>query len=201
MGEPARERAVFGFEVRDLDAKGPYTRIEGKAVPYDTWANVGAYMERFKPDAFKKSIGESAKPLPLMLFHARDDAWPIGQAIRWQSKADGLYGTWQLNGQPNAQRAAQMAESGDLGYLSIGFVPIRSEPVMASDYNPDLGEEHMDRMTRVEARLVETSIVPTPAYADAQILAVRDYRRPGGTTPRLTAYRRVWDRERATLCN
>jgi phage head maturation protease len=72
---------------------------------------------------------------------------------------------------------------------------------MASDYNPDLGEEHMDRMTRVEARLVETSIVPTPAYADAQILAVRDYRRPGGTAPRLTAYRRVWDRERATLCN
>ena len=104
------ERAVFGFEVRDLDTgKGPYTQIEGRAVPYDTWANVGPYMERFKPDAFKKSISEMTKRLPLMLFHARDDPWPIGQAVQWQSRSDGLHGQWQLNGSPNAQRAAEMA--------------------------------------------------------------------------------------------
>ena len=42
-------------------------------------------------------------------------------------------------------------------------------PELAGDYNPMLGEDHMDRITRVEARLVETSIVPTPAYADAQV--------------------------------
>ena len=194
------EFAVFGFEVRDIDAgKGPYTRIEGKAVPYDTWANVGPYMESFKPDAFKKSISEMSRPLPLMLFHARDDPWPIGQAVRWQSKPDGLHGVWQLNGSPNAQRAAELAASGDLGYLSIGFVPIRSTPEMAGDYNPALGEDHMDRMTRTEARLVETSIVPTPAYKDAQITLVRAYDRPGGARPKLAAYRSVWTRDRASL--
>jgi HK97 family phage prohead protease len=192
--------AVFSFEVRDLDAgKGPYTRIEGRAVPYDVWANVGPYMERFKPDAFKKSISEMTKPLPLMLFHAREDPWPIGQAVKWTSKPDGLHGSWQLNGSPNAQRAAEFAASGDLGYLSIGFIPIRSSPEMAGDYNPALGEDHMDRTTHTEASLVETSIVPTPAYADAQITLVRAYSRPGGTRPRLTAYRSTWERERANL--
>ena len=62
-----------------------------------------------------------------------------------------------------------------------------------------LGEDHMDRITRVEARLVETSIVPTPAYADAQVTLVRDYRRPIRDRPRLTAYRRLWAEQRANL--
>jgi HK97 family phage prohead protease len=194
---------VFSFEARDLDpGKGPYTRIEGKAVPYDVWANVGSYMERFKPDAFKKNLSEQTKPRPLMLFHGRDDMWPIGMSTRWQSKSDGLYGVWLLDGSPNAQRAAEMAATGQLGFLSIGFVPIRTEPTeMAKDYNPALGEDHMDRVTRVEARLVEVSVVPTPAYAEAEITLVRSrpYDRPGGATPKLEAYRRMWDPVRATL--
>ena len=193
------ERAVFGFEIRDLDGPTPYTRIEGKAVPYDTWANVGAYLERFRPEAFKKSIGEGAKALPLMLFHGRDDMWPIGKSVGWSSKPDGLYGRWQLNGSPNAQRAAEMAASGELGFLSIGFVDLRSKMDLAADYNPALGEDHMDRITRVEARLVETSIVPTPAYADAQVTLVRAYRRPEAARPRLTVYRQLWQAERANL--
>jgi HK97 family phage prohead protease len=135
------------------------------------------------------------------LFHGRDDLWPIGLATRWQSKDDGLYGTWQLNDSPNAQRAAAMAKSGELGFLSIGFVDVRSVPELAGDYNPMLGEDHMDRITRIEARLVETSIVPTPAYADAQVTLVRDYRRPPGPDrqPRLKAYRDVWNRDRAAF--
>ena len=86
-----------------------------------------------------------------------------------------------------------MAETGELGYLSIGFVPIRSVPEMAGDYNPALGEDHMDRITRVEARLVETSIVPTPAYADAEVTLVRSYRRPPG--PEQQEHLRAWRAE------
>jgi HK97 family phage prohead protease len=198
------ERTAFAFEVRDVapPARRPFTTIEGRAVPYDTYANVGPYLERFKRDAFKKSISESARPLPLMLFHGRDDLWPIGVATRWQSKDDGLWGQWRLNDSANAQRAAEMAESGELGYLSVGFIPIRSVPDdTVADYNPALGEDHMDRLTRVEARLVETSIVPSPAYAEAEITLVRAYHRPPGPEQqaRLKAWRAEEERLRSTL--
>jgi HK97 family phage prohead protease len=192
------ERSVFEFRHDAVESVGRFTRLEGRAVPYNTWANVGPYLEQFKPGAFAKSIRETAAALPLMLFHGRDDLWPIGLATRWQSKDDGLYGSWQLNDSPNAQRAAAMAKSGELGFLSIGFVDVRSVPELAGDYNPDLGEDHMDRITRIEARLVETSIVPTPAYADAQVTLVRDYRRKVAQS-RLHAYRQVWQAERANL--
>jgi len=193
------ERAVFEFRHDAVESVGRFTRIEGRAVPYNTWANVGPYLEQFKPGAFAKSIRETAAALPLMLFHGRDEMWPIGLATKWTSRDDGLYGTWQLNDSANAQRAAAMAKSGELGFLSIGFVDVRSQPELAGDYNPALGEDHMDRITRIEARLVETSIVPTPAYADAQVTLVRDYRRPRREQPRLVAYQRMWAAERATL--
>lgn len=197
----SRDRAIFEFRAAEVETAGPFTRIEGRAVPYNTWANVGPYLEQFKPRAFAKSIRETAAALPLMLFHGRDELWPIGKAVRWADRDDGLHGVWELNDNPNAQRAAAMAKSGELGFLSIGFTDIRSEPEMAGDYNPGLGEDHMDRITRIEARLVETSIVPTPAYADAQVTLVRDYRRPAGPDrrPRLHEYQRVWQAERATL--
>lgn len=190
-------RSLFQLEVRDLDVSGraPFTTIEGRAVPYDTWANVGPYLERFKRGAFGKSTGEGAKSLPLMLFHGRDELWPIGRSTRWRDRPDGLHGEWELNDTANAQRAASMAKSGELGFLSIGFVDIRSVPDLAADYDPMLGEDHMDRVTRVEARLVEVSIVPTPAYADAEVTQVRAYRRPTGPdvdpTPSLTAWKRI----------
>jgi len=125
------ERALFNLElqVRDLDTgrRGSLlTHLEGRAVPYNTWANVGGYMERFRPGAFAKSINENRKALPLMLFHGRDDLWPIGLATKWSSENDGLYGVWRLNDSPNAQRAAEMARTGELGFLSIGFTDIRS---------------------------------------------------------------------------
>lgn len=192
------ERAVFEFRHDAVESVGRFTRIEGRAVPYNTWANVGPYLEQFKPGAFAKSIRETAAALPLMLFHGRDEMWPIGLARKWTSRDDGLYGTWELNDSPNAQRAAQMAKTGELGFLSIGFVDVRSTPELAGDYNPMLGEDHMDRITRIEARLVETSIVPTPAYADAQVTLVRDYRRKVARS-RLDAYQRLWQAERATL--
>ena len=192
------DHAVFEFRHDAVESVGRFTRIEGRAVPYNTWANVGPYLEQFKPGAFAKSIRETAAALPLMLFHGRDDLWPIGKAARWTSRDDGLYGTWELNDSPNAQRAAAMAKSGELGFLSIGFQDMQSKMELAGDYNPMLGADHMDRITRVEARLVETSIVPTPAYADAQVTLVRDYRRKVPQT-RLAAYQRLWQEQRANL--
>ena len=53
------ERAVFEFRHDAVESVGRFTRIEGRAVPYNTWANVGPYLEQFKPGAFAKSIRET----------------------------------------------------------------------------------------------------------------------------------------------
>ena len=70
---------------------------------------------------------------------------------------------------------AVLAEDGDLLGMSVGFLPIKSEwqILAATEWAPDLGPDHMDRVMRRESRLVEVSLTPTPAFADAEVTCVR----------------------------
>lgn len=204
------ERNLYAtiLEIRDVETSGggPYTHLEGRAVPYDTWANVGWYLEQHAKDSLKQSTtGGTGKTLPLLLFHDHR-SFPIGGSVEWRSDSDGLYGVWVLNDRPEAQEAARLAKSGELGYMSIGFLPIRSNWDWAEEWQPELGPDHMDKVTRLESRLLEVSVVSTPAFADAEVTLVRHKlargaraegmavpARPG--TPHLDA----WRRERARL--
>ena len=179
----------------EVTGRNPYRYLEGRAVPYDTWADIGWFLEQHRAGSFKRTTaGRTGARLPLLLFHDnRSLSATIGHAEAWRSDDDGLYGVWRLNESPNAQRAGEMARSGELGFLSVGFVDIRSVPELVDDYDPALGEDHMDRITRIEARLVETSIVPTPAYRDAVVTCVRAYKRSrrDAPAPRLAAWRQI----------
>ena len=151
--------------------------IEGRAVPYDDPEPVGLFLEEFAPGALNASTVYGSQPLPLLLLHRSGD-WPIGRSTGWTSPADGLHGTWQLSDTADARQAHQMARSGEMGYLSIGFVPIVNEWTFLSDsqWNPELGPSGMDRVRRIEGRLVETSLCSTPAYAGAIVTDVRNAR-------------------------
>jgi len=130
-------------------------------------------MESVRHGCFDKSLDETGDALPLHLFHD-SDSFPIGVSTAWERKRDALYGTWRLDAGEEAQRAAALAADGLLGYMSVGHSPIRSdwEFVEPGDWNPDLGPDHMDKLTRVESRLVEVSLLTVPAYPQAQVLAV-----------------------------
>lgn len=142
--------------------------LEGRAVPYNTPANLGWYTEIIAPGCFTKSIREAAKALPLLLFHdSRSLDTIIGTADSWDERADGLWGVWALSEAEHAQRAAQMAEEGLLGFMSVGFMPIRSETVYDDQDNATV--------TRHEARLLETSLTPTPVFKDATVAKVRHH--------------------------
>lgn len=169
------EVRVFGVELREVQAVGkPYRYLEGRAVPYDTFADVnGVFLEAHQADSFKRSTkGGTGKALPLLLFH-NNQTWPIGHAESWDHRSDGMHGVWRLNEMPESQRAAQMAEAGDLVGLSIGFQPIQSRWTFVDDWAPELGPTHMDSVTRVESRLLEVSMTPTPAFKEAGVTAVR----------------------------
>ncbi len=176
-GSGTRQRMMAtALELREITpgratAHGPYTVLEGRAVPYGEDTNLRWFLEQHDSASMKKTTAGSAKNAPLLLWHD-NQAMPIGHAEQW-SHDGGLDGLWRLNATSQAQEAATMADSGDLTGLSIGFVPIRSKWEFVDEWDPDQGPDHMDRVTRLENRLVEVSITPTPAYAGAQVTHIR----------------------------
>lgn len=165
------------LEVRDVGTvgKNPYRYLEGRAVPFDTWTNTGLFMESHAAGSLRQTTSVGAgRTLPLLMFHDHQ-SFPIGRADSWDNTPEGLDGVWKLNDSPEAQRAAAAAERGELTGLSIGFMPIRSawDMVGWDAWDPDMGPDHMDKVTRLESRLVEVSLTPTPAYTDAQVAQVR----------------------------
>lgn len=155
----------------ELVATGrPYRWLEGRAVPYETWTRIsglfGDFDECHARGSFRRTTKTGAgKRLPLLLFHNNRD-WPAGHIHEWRDEDDGLYGVWQLNETAEAQKAAKLAEAGDLTGLSIGFSDGDREPEI--DYEAD-----PPRIRRLESRLHEVSLTPTPAFAEAEVMAVR----------------------------
>lgn len=170
------EKRIHGIELRDVETTDSLSMIRATAVPYGVDADIGWFVEQFAPGSLKKSIQEAAAALPLLMFHD-SRSWPVGAATKWDHGDDALVGTWRLDGSDEAQRAGQLARDGLLNFMSIGFQPIRNERRSPEDsglkWNPDLGLKHKDHITRVEARLLETSMVSTPAYKDAAVQWVR----------------------------
>lgn len=169
MGAPIEGRVLpAALEIRDVEVGKRY--IEGRAVPYGTPQNIGFFVEVIEKGAFAKSIREAANGLPLLLFHDSSslDAL-VGRAESWKEENDGLHGVWKLENHENAQRAADLAASGVLGYMSVGFQPIRSTTAFEELEN---GDERVT-ITRHEARLLEVSLTPTPAYQAAAVTKVR----------------------------
>jgi len=173
---------VTTLQLRDVDTSGrhPYTYLEGRAVPYDVFADVGPFLEQHESGSFtdttKRGTGKNA---PLLLFHDKR-SFPIGKAESWSHDDGALDGVWKLNDSPHSQQAARAAHDGELIGMSVGFVPMRfsverCEDWSGRDWNPDLGAEHKDRWTRHENRLVEVSLTPAPVYEDSGVVLVRSF--------------------------
>lgn len=190
-------RLFAGVQLREVETTASYSMLRGVAVPYDEYASIGWFLESFAPGSLAKSIKEAARDLPLNLFH-ENRTFPIGAAAEWDETRGGLVGTWRLDTSELAQEAARLAEAGMLTGLSIEFAPIRSEWEFAEEWDPARGPDHMDKVTRVEARLGAVGLVQTPAYVSAGVELVRsaDARRRAAETkgtPVLDAMRRATD--------
>lgn len=172
-------RTFAALELREAEVSQSGRWLEGRAVPYGEWADIGWFLEQHEFGSFARSITEAAKGLPLLLWHD-SRTFPVGVSDEWRDNDGGLDGIWRLDDSDEARRAADLAQKQMLTGMSIGFAPIRSKWEYAEDWNPDLGPEHADRVIRQESRLLEVSLTPTPAFAGAQVALVRsrDRRQP-----------------------
>lgn len=153
----SRSATIEFRDVRTSTERGRY--LEGRAVPYKTWANIGAYQEQIWPSCFIESLKDDPN-LPLLLFHD-SRSFPVGIADRWIHKPDGLYGVWKMDSAQQAKEAARQASVGHFG-LSIGF----QGTAEGTDYRTE-GDQLW--VTRLVARLLEVSLTPVPAYVGAKV--------------------------------
>ena len=192
-GQPF-ETVLYEARLAEVPVHGALTHIEGRAMPYAAWTNRGWYLESVREGALDKSIEEAASALPLLMFHD-ETSWPIGVSEEWDSRKDGLHGVWRLDESDDAQRAARLARDGMLKWFSVSISPIRSSWEFVGDdsWDPAKGPDFMDRVTRDEARLLETSLVTTPAFSSAQVRLVHTDTKPPkdrDRRPSLNAWRR-----------
>jgi HK97 family phage prohead protease len=174
LADEVREYRI-DFHLRDVERSGSgrYNWLEGRAVPYSVWGDVGWFLEMHAEGSFEQSTkAGTGKSLPLLLFHD-NRSMPIGHSDSWRHDAAGMWGVWRLSDSAEAQTAARHADDGDLIGLSVGFQPIKSSPQYVDDWDPDLGPEHKDKITRLESRLLEVSLTPTPVFSDAGVTMVR----------------------------
>lgn len=173
----------------DGDPDAPIREITGVAVPYDTWTSVGWFEEKMLKGTFRKSIQEAARRLPLLLWH-NNRAFPIGVSRAWDETDPGLVGHWTIDeSDDDAQTAARKARDGMFTGLSVGFAEINRDGAKLR-VDAETGEQvdyddwwRLDRPGIVwkEARLLEVSLTPTPAYAGAQVAMVRSAQRRDST--------------------
>ncbi|MCX6399440.1 MAG: HK97 family phage prohead protease [Propionibacteriales bacterium] len=136
--------------------------VTGRAVPFNTPTDVGNVIETIDPAAFRDSLAKTPN-IPLLTYHDHR-ADPVGVAVKWEHRADGLHGTWEFDDSPRAREVARLVKSGILRFFSIGF------QLQETDWSVRNKREHA-HVTK--ARLLEVSLVSTPAYADATVTGTR----------------------------
>jgi HK97 family phage prohead protease len=140
--------------------------LVGMAVPYGITAQVGPFSERFMPGAFAKQIasGTVGRVKLYESHHARlDGAPPIGKTSELYERANGLHGSWPLFGTSRADDALELARSGEVTGLSVGFKATPGGSVRGPDGVIERRVAHLDHVV----------LTHEPAYAEAGVLAVR----------------------------
>ena len=176
---------VLQVEIRAADeTKG---EIVGRVAPFGEWSAQNNYLESFDEHSFARSVAGGGGNIPLLLHHEHD-SMPIGRPVAWDTKKDGLYGTFKVD--RDSERGAEawrLMDDQFIRGLSVGFTPDADADKKILD-DPD----GVPRIVRRNAKLREVSLVSVPAYDAAQVLLTRSSPLHRAPDPRIKAYREMF---------
>jgi HK97 family phage prohead protease len=161
-----RVTLVRSFDTAALLA-GDGRTLEARIVPYGVAAIVAdpprfkAYREAFTPGAFERQVAAPDRVRVWLNFeHESGLAGIVGHGVALRDQADGLHGSFRVHENRDGDKALQLVRDGILTGLSLEFVALRSK--LADGV-----------VQRLRAHIDKVSLCRSPAYAGAQVLAVR----------------------------
>jgi Escherichia/Staphylococcus phage prohead protease len=161
------EHATFTRTVEAELAAGDGRTVEARIAPYGVPARVAdppkfeAYDEMFVPGAFEAQTRAAGRVKIWLNFeHDQGLRGIVGHGLTLDERTDGLYGTFRVHENGDGDKALQLVRDGLLTGLSLEFAALRSRVVAGV-------------VQRIRAHIDKVSLCRFPAYADAQVLAVR----------------------------
>lgn len=163
----------------EVSASGDGRTLEVRVVPYNEVATVSdppyytPYQEMWVPGAFERQL---AAPNRVSVFvnveHEQGIKGVVGRGTSLREMPDGLHGTFRMLSHPDADKALELVNEGDLTGVSLEFTAGKS-----------VREDGI--VKRVKARLVNIALVRPSgsgngiqAYKNAGVLAVRETPEP-----------------------
>lgn len=162
------EREVIKREaVGTIEGTGDGRTVDVRVVPWNTEARVtdngrDYYIEKWMPGCFERQVSAPNRVDVLMNFeHERGIGGVIGRGTQLKDQPDGFHGTFRMLQAADADKALELVNEGILTGVSLEAEPIES-----------VREDGV--VKRIKARLVNVALCRSPAFADAQVLAVRE---------------------------
>lgn len=173
-GEAIEGEGVIKREaLAELLPSGDGRTLEVRIVPYNKVSRVSDdggqtfYDEEWLPGVFDKQMS-AANRVYVNFEHQRGIQGTIGRGHELRDQPDGLEGTFRMLDHPDADKALQLVHEGALHGVSLEAKPTKSERVNGV-------------VRRVKAQLVNIALCRSPAFAGAEVLAVREQQ--DGTQP------------------
>lgn len=186
----------FELALRD-GGPGDGRTLVGRLVPYGLASEVDdndgrrPYRERFVRGAFERQLRSGQhRQVALFAQHVRsNDRLPLARADRLFDETDGLFGSFPMPHTTVADDALELVRSGVVTGLSVGFRLLDGGSHRGTDGVIERRRAHVDHV----------ALTHSPAYAGAEVVALRDGGELVGGARPLATWRRQGDRLRRVL--
>jgi HK97 family phage prohead protease len=152
------EQRSVQLEVRAISADHP-RRLKGVAVVYNAEADFGDFVERIKPGALARSLGEK-RDIKARFEHSNLLASRSNDTLKLTDQSDGLHVEIDVAETRAGDDALALVKRKDIQGMSFGFV------VREQRFNRENGKLYRDIS---DLDLYEVTITERPAYGDTSI--------------------------------